>query len=128
MSATVETFRLVLASSSPRRRLLLADAGFDFEVVAPAMAEPADLGGSLSPAGRAEALAYFKARSVADRYGGACVLGADTLVAAGGQVFGKPADRREAEAMLGRLAGTRHTVITGVALPVDGGFSAFSGV
>lgn len=111
--------KLVLASSSPRRRMLLAEAGYDFDVVDPPIEEPADLGSELSPAERAEALAYFKARSVADGMGRAYVIGADTVVASAGesaQVLGKPADRVDAERMLRSLSGTRHQVITGVAL------------
>jgi len=111
--------KLVLASSSPRRQMLLAQAGYDFDVVDPPIEEPTDLGPALMPAERAEALAYFKARSVADGMEGAYVIGADTVVAAGGEsaeVLGKPADRVEAERMLRSLSGTRHRVITGVAL------------
>ncbi len=81
--------------------------------------EPTDLGASLSPAGLAEALAYFKARSVADVREAACVVGADTIVATAGpssRVLGKPADRHDAERMLRSLSGTRHQVITGVAV------------
>ncbi len=114
-----EQLKLVLASSSPRRRTLLAEAGYDFEVVDPPIEEPTDLGVALSPGERAEALAYFKARTVADGMDGAYVVGADTVVALPGEsaeVLGKPADRAEAERMLRSLSGTRHQVITGVAL------------
>ncbi len=119
-AVTVTTMlKLVLASSSPRRRMLLAGAGYDFEVVDPPMEEPTDMGSALTPAERAEALGYFKARSVADGMKDACVIGADTVVACAGEsavVLGKPADRAEAERMLRSLSGTRHQVITGVAL------------
>ena len=114
--------RLILASSSPRRRGLLAEAGLAFEVIAPAVEEPADLTAGLSPARRAEALAYFKARSVSSGRAGAYVLGADTIAAIGGDVLGKPRDRGEAEQMLRRLSGTRHVVITGVALLGPNGY------
>jgi septum formation protein len=116
MSATAEMLKLVLASSSPRRRELLAEAGFEFDVVSPPIEEPATFQQGVAPAARAEALAYFKARSVAERHPAACVLGADTLVAVAGRVLGKPADRDEAEGMLRTLSGTRHAVISGVAL------------
>ena len=108
--------KLVLASSSPRRRELLAEAGFEFDVVSPPFEEPASFQKAVTPAARAEALAYFKARSVADRHPEACVLGADTVVAVAGRVLGKPADRDEAERMLRTLSGTRHAVISGVAV------------
>ena len=117
----VRALRLILASSSPRRRRLLAEAGFDFEVRPPPVEEPSDLAAELPPARRAEALAYFKARRVADQCPQAYVLGADTIVAAGGRILGKPGDRQEAEAMLRCLSGTRHEVITGVALLAPGG-------
>ncbi|HUS93284.1 MAG TPA: Maf family protein [Phycisphaerae bacterium] len=107
---------LVLASSSPRRRQLLADAGLSFDVVPPPFGEPEELPEDLTPTRRAEALAYFKARAVAECRPEACVLGADTIVAADGRVLGKPADRADAERMLRGLSGTRHAVITGVAL------------
>lgn len=116
MQQAVQTSRLILASASPRRRQLLAEAGFDFDVVEPPVGEPEDLPAGLTPTRRAEALAYFKARLVAERGAGGCVLGADTIVSLGGQVLGKAADCGEAGRMLSRLSGTRHAVITGVAL------------
>jgi len=111
----MQPFRLILASSSPRRRQLLTDAGYQFEVVAPTLAEPEEGLKHLPPCQQAEALAYFKARAVGTR-DGAYVLAADTIVAAGGSVLGKPADAEEARRMLTDLSGTRHAVITGVAL------------
>ena len=108
--------KFILASVSPRRRQLLREAGFDFEVVAPPIAEPDRLRGGLSPAEQAEALAYFKARAVARLHPEAVVLAADTLVSAGGRVLGKATSSAQARTMLGRLSGTRHAVITGVAV------------
>ncbi|HOF17825.1 MAG TPA: Maf family protein, partial [Phycisphaerae bacterium] len=87
-----------------------------FEVVAPTIAEPNDDLCGLSPQQQAEALAYFKARVVADRRPDACVLGADTVVALGGEILGKPADEADARRMLNALSGSRHAVITGVAV------------
>lgn len=107
---------LVLASSSPRRRALLSEAGIDHEVVSPPVDEPHDVAGGLSPAQLAEALAYFKARAVADEVDGAAVLGADTICAADGHVLGKPADADEARWMLRKLSSAPHFVITGVAV------------
>jgi len=108
--------RLILASASPRRRQLLEEARYEFDVVVPPIAEPDALLSKLSPTNQAEALAYFKARAVADRCPDACVLGADTLVAVAGEIMGKPADEADARRMLGALSGTRQEVITGVAL------------
>ena len=124
MQAVSMDMRLVLASSSPRRRHLMAEAGYRFEAVDPFIEEPSDLGPRLSPARRAMALAYFKARSVAEVMPRAVVLGADTIVAAAGEpseVLGKPADAIDAERMLRKLSGTRHRVITGVSLLGPGG-------
>ncbi|MBN1941909.1 MAG: septum formation protein Maf [Phycisphaerae bacterium] len=111
-----ETLKLILASASPRRRELLAEAGYDFEVHSPVMEEPGDLPAGIPPAAYAESLAYFKARSVAEAYPRDLVLGADTVVALGNRVLGKPADADDARRMLTELSHNRHAVITGVAL------------
>ena len=108
--------RLVLASSSPRRRDLMGEAGYDFDVVAPPLHEPDEPVEHLTPTQLAEALAYFKARAVSDLHPGRLVLGADTVVATDDHVLGKPADEAEARQMLESVSGTRHAVITGVAL------------
>ncbi len=123
MKTARATTRFILASSSPRRRQLLREGGIDFQAVSPSIHEPA--GGQMSrlrPSQQAEALAYFKARTVADQLPEATVLGADTVVAdADGQVLGKPSDVQQAREMIERLSGTRHAVITGVALVSPGG-------
>jgi len=113
------TKRLVLASSSPRRRTLMGQAGYEFDVVAPPLEEPEEAVEHLAPSQQAEALAYFKARAVAHACPGRCVIGADTIVAAAGLVLGKPADEADARRMLEGVSGTRHAVITGVALLKD---------
>ena len=109
-------WRLILASSSPRRRELLASSGRRFEVVPPSIPEPVRDWALLSPTETAEALAYFKARSVRQAHPRAWVLGADSVVACVGRILGKASGADEAEAMLRKLSGTRHAVITGVAL------------
>ena len=110
--------RLVLASGSPRRRELLHRAGFAFELSAsPAVVEIES--DQLSGCELALLNALRKARAAAQLRGHATseiVLGADTLVALDGQMFGKPRDHREAGAMLKRLQGRTHSVFTGVAL------------
>ena len=108
--------KLILASSSERRRHLMAEGGLDFEVVAPSLGEPSEYVLNLPPIQQAEALAYFKARSVLDIHPKATVLGADTIVVLGEEVMGKPADAEGARRMLDTLSGTRHRVITGVAI------------
>lgn len=119
MDARPEKTRLILASSSPRRRQLLAEKGFTFEVIPPPIAEPDEPIKHLSPVQQAEAMAYFKASTVARTHPDACVLGADTVVALGSVVLGKPRDAAHARSMLQKLSGTRHRVITGVALLKD---------
>jgi len=118
MTTAAGTSRVILASSSPRRRQLLRDGGIDFQAVSPPIHEPAgDQLSRLPPSQKAEALAYFKARTVAEQFPEAMVLGADTIVAAAdGRVLGKPAGPQQAREMIEQLSGTRHAVITGVAL------------
>ncbi len=112
---------LILASSSPRRRDLLTEAGVCFEVVPPSVDEPTWLSPRARAAQQAEALAYFKARSVADATPRRRILGADTVVSLAGEVLGKPADADDARRMLRKLSGTRHEVITGVAIVDEAG-------
>jgi len=107
----------ILASSSPRRRQLLREAGYSFRVVPPSVNEPDVSHPSMLPAQQAEALAYFKARSVYETVQpGVPVLGADTVVALNNEIFGKPRDAADARRILTTLSGTQHQVISGVAL------------
>ncbi len=106
---------LTLASASPRRRELLQLLGLDYDVVVSGVDEtPGD--DEDTPERMAESLALRKARTVAAERASGLVLGADTVVALDGVVFGKPADAGEAEATLRTLRGRTHTVVTGVAL------------
>jgi len=110
---------LVLASASPRRRELLAQAGFTF-TVAPASI-PEDLRPGENPLAYVTRLAREKAQSVYGRIGSGdeskVVLGADTtVVAPNGEVLGKPADAADAARMLRLLSGATHEVMTGVAV------------
>jgi len=114
--------RLILASASPRRRDILAKAGYVFDVIVPPLQEPQELPGGLSPRQQAEALAFFKARSVSESVPKDLVLGADTVVAVGPTVLGKPDGPEDARRMLRTLSCSRHTVITGVALIGPGEF------
>ncbi len=107
--------RLILASASPRRQLLLRQAGYAF-TVAPSDVDESDVPAGLSPGGLAEHLALRKAHAVAAAYPDDVVLGADTIVALGDDVFGKPCDAEDARRMLTRLSGTTQAVITGVAI------------
>jgi MAF protein len=113
--------RLVLASASPRRRELLARLKLPFE------ARPADVieeVSSADPAIAASRLARAKAEAARLLDPEAAVLAADTVVVHGGEILGKPADAGEAVAMLRRLRGDSHRVITAVALIPAGGRAA----
>lgn len=109
--------RLVLASASPRRVELLREAGYEFEVDAPKDVEEIE---SADLTGREIARwnAMLKARATAARRGTGdeIILGADTVVALGGRVFGKPRDLDDAARMLEELQGHTHVVFTGVCL------------
>jgi septum formation protein len=110
--ANLSEMRLVLASGSPRRRDLLSSLGFAFDVVATDVEEtrlPDE-----APATYVERLAREKALAAAAP--STVVLGADTAVVHRGRLMGKPAHPAEAIAMLERLSGEAHTVVTGVAV------------
>lgn len=106
---------LILASASPRRRELLAQIGLDFEVRTSG-AEEALTEHPSDPAAYAERLARIKAEDVARGVADGVVIGADTVVVRDGEIINKPADAAEAVAMLSRLQGRAHQVITGVAV------------
>ena len=109
--------QLILASSSPRRRELLTDAGFIFDAEAPDIDET-QLAGE-DPAAFALRIAIEKAQRVVDA--NSVTIGADTVVVAGGAALGKPDDPEEAVAVLQSLSGDTHRVMTGWALAgVDG--------
>ncbi len=112
--------RLVLASASPRRKDLLADLGLPFDVC-PADVDETPLPGE-SPESLVDRLAGSKAEAGAALATGpdAVVVGADTIVAIGDDVLGKPADAVGAADMLRRLAARTHRVLTGVAVAVPG--------
>ena len=109
--------QIVLASSSPRRSDLLRQIGISFEVVVPDVDE-SRYSFEVDPAGTGERLALAKARSVAGRVEGrgSLILGADTVVLFEGQVLGKPVDADDACAMLNKLTGRSHRVLTAFAL------------
>jgi len=108
--------QLILASASPRRAALLRELGYEFEVIVAPRDEPAPPAGRISPAAVAQALSYYKARSVAQVQDTGLILAGDTVVTYAGQLFGKPSGRADAERIIETLAGTTHQVITGVTL------------
>ncbi len=118
--------QIILASASPRRRELLEQIGLTFEVC-PAKGE--EIITKSAPEEAVQELARAKAREVASmvrQYGvrhgelvtpqDMIVIGADTVVAADGQILGKPGDEEDAFGMLSLLSGRSHAVYTGVAL------------
>ena len=106
--------RLILASASPRRRELLAQLGFPFEVIVADVVEHEDP--ATDPRVMVAHNAALKADWVAERHPDAVVLGADTTVFLDGDAINKPRALDEARAMLRRLSGREHTVCTGVAV------------
>ena len=110
--------RLVLASRSPRRAELLTQAGYEFVVMPADVDESARVGES--PMNLVKRLARKKVAVVAELRPEAVVLGADTVVVDREVMLGKPIDESDAAAMLRRLSGRTHEVLTGVALAAAG--------
>ena len=115
---------IILASASPRRNELMRMAGLDFCCI-PSDAEEV-LPAGIAPAEASEYLSGLKAADIAASHPGDIVIGADTTVVIGGEVLGKPADEREAAAMLAKLSGQTHTVYTGVTILAPGHRESFT--
>ncbi len=106
--------RIVLASASPRRRALLEALGLAVEVV---VSDAPEMDSGAVPAAIVEANARAKRDAVAARLDRpALIIAADTLVFLDEHVLSKPADKTEARAMLRRLSGNTHQVVSGVAV------------
>lgn len=125
-----------LASRSPRRQQLLQQIGVRFELLLPDADEDAEALEAVRPREAAEAyvrrvtsakLAAARERLRRRGLPAAPVLAADTTVALGRSILGKPADAREAAAMLARLSGRSHRVLSGVAVGVAAGAAFGSG-
>ena len=122
----LKPYRILLASKSPRRRQLLEGCGVEFEIADGREAEeiyPADM-----PAESvAEYLSGLKSEAWADALAeGDLLITADTVVIAGGEILGKPADEEDAVRMLRLLSGREHKVITGVTLRTQTHSESFS--
>ena len=104
--------QLILASTSPRRRELLAKMGYEFTCDAPDVDENVE--------GRADEivalLAERKARAAAEHHADGIIIASDTLVSLDGAGLGKPADPEDAKRMLRELSGREHEVFSGVCL------------
>jgi len=106
---------LILASASPRRRQLLAEAGYAFEVDPSDVAEPEPAAGT-SPWQYAADLAWRKAMAVARRRQAGLILAADTVCAVGSQILNKPLDQADAQRMIRLQEGHDTDVVTGLCL------------
>lgn len=118
--------KIILASQSPRRKELLALAGYDFEIITSDVEEVIT---KVKPAEIAEDLSSQKAEDVynkiIDMYGvdqgkEYLVIGADTIVSVGDEILGKPKDKDDAYRMISMLQGRAHQVYTGVTLSYAG--------
>jgi len=121
------TAPIILASASPRRRELLAELGIPFEVRGAEVDELDErTSPHLSPVDLARENARRKAAAMMRQQPGRWVLGADTVVALDGRIFGKPSSPQQAREFLKTLGGHMHEVITGCALRMpDGGEELF---
>lgn len=109
--------KLILASASPRRKELLKEYGFEFEIIISEREEKVKKG--LLPIEVAKELAYQKASAVFEKTGfskDVVVLGADTIVVYNGKILGKPRDEEDAISTLKLLSNNTHEVITGYAI------------
>ena len=105
--------KIILASGSPRRKELLEQIGITFEIQ---KAEGEEMITSTVPTEVVKELSLQKAQEAAKKCGGDVIIGADTVVAADGQILGKPGDQEDAMRMLRMLQGKDHEVVTGVAV------------
>jgi septum formation protein len=123
---SIET-QLILASRSPRRRELLADAGYQFTVIPPAEDVESGICSNCSPAELVAELAHRKASAVRQELlqspqsairnpQSFIILAADTVAECDGLILGKPRDEDDARKMLARLSGREHRVLSGVCL------------
>ena len=107
---------IILASASPRRKKLLAEADYKFTVSVPKINESAFPAEGVNPCEYAKRLALAKAKNVAAKFPDCLVIGADTVVDFNGEIIGKPADSKEAEQITRKLFSAPHKVITAVAI------------
>lgn len=107
--------KIVLASSSPRREQLLKQIGLSFTIISSTVEENISLLRG-NPESKAEQLALAKAQDVAKGLTNNIVIGADTIVVIDDEILGKPGNNGEAHAMLSKLSGREHKVITGIAV------------
>ena len=116
MTETSHPNTFILASASPRRKLLLERAGYKFDVVCSSIDESAFDTEGADSVEHTKQLALAKANDVAQKYPNRLVLAADTVVDFNGKIIGKPEDAAHAEQITRLLFSAPHKVITGIAL------------
>lgn len=128
MPATQKMKRLILASSSPQRQQLLAEAGYPFEQMHPEIDEEQGACSGCGPAELVSSLALRKAADVVRRLDpveaqrASIVIGCDTVAECGGEILGKPHNAEHAQKMLRRLSGQLHRVYSGLCVwPLESG-------
>jgi len=114
MSDNLDIPEIILASTSPRRQMLLRQVNIPFRVIPPVVDEVSPIGDDFARIVVINAEA--KAASVLDQVNGQAILGADTLVELNGRPLGKPVNRDDARRMLNELSGQDHSVHTGITL------------
>lgn len=105
--------KLVLASSSPRRKDIITEYGYKFEIISKSIDESMDP--KLSPIDNVKAVALKKAKAVSPLFDN-IIIGCDTIVVLDNKIYGKPIDDNDAFKMLKSLSGKTHDVISGVAI------------
>ena len=115
--------KVILASASPSRKMLLEKAGVDFEVVVSGVDETVPP--EFTPAQTVETLAQRKGEAVLALRPEMPIIAADSVVSIDGLILGKPADDEAAKATLRRLSGRTHQLVTGVCLLAQGKMDLF---
>jgi septum formation protein len=109
-------YSFILASASPRRKQLLTQAGYKFNIIPPHIDESAFPAEGIDPCEYAKKLALAKAKNIAEKYPDSLVIAADTIADFEGEIIGKPADKMHAEQITKKLFSKHHKVITGIAI------------
>lgn len=110
--------KLILASGSPRRRDMLTEYGYKFEVIAPSVDETMNL--EKTPYENVKEVSLKKAMAVYNLHSDCATLACDTIVTLDGKIYGKPHSHKEAYDMIKTFSGKTHEVVSGVALVCDG--------
>ena len=116
MSPLVQSFKLTLASQSPRRKQLLRESGYQFDVIRPEESAEDPPHQGESPPDFVARVARQKAANVAGQLTAGMIIGSDTVADLGGTILGKPRDLDHAREMLTQLRGQIHHVYTGLCL------------